>query len=253
MSLSTGQLRVDCLETMARSVGHELRTSLLAIKSGIGGVKDYVPTLVEVYEMAIKHGLDVPEIQPKYLDMLTKALDLTERAASCASTYVNMFITNMTRVDAEKMSLHVSSIKVCLQDAAEQFPYKSDEQKSLLVNSIHEIGDFSLMGNRELVVNLLLNLFKNAIFHVQDAGKGDIKVWTKIDTDTNYLYIRDTGNGIAEEELAFIFDPFYSSQKNNIGMGLFFCRELMRVLKGDITCASRKGCFTEFSISFPSL
>lgn len=253
MSFTEEPLQMDYLESIARNMRHELHTSLSAIKSGIGGVKEYMPLLVDAYKMAVQQGLNVPEIQTNHLMMLARALELTERAAFCASSYVNILATNLKKIDPEKLILEECSIQYCLHEAVRQFPCKSEEQYSLLIDSIDTSGDFILLGNKALIINLLLNLFKNAIYHIQDAGKGEMKIWVQTGTDKNCLFIRDTGKGIDKVDLASIFEPFYGTQKQDVGMGLFFCKQLMLALKGDIKCSSKKDSFTEFVIEFPTI
>jgi len=244
---------IDYFEVIARSVAHELRTSLTTIKSGIEGVKDYIPLLIEAYQTAASHGLAVPEIKTQHLNMLMKALDFSEKAAFCTSSYVNMLVTNMTKINPELLTFETCSINECLKETIKQFPYKSEEQENLIVNSSNIEKDFLFKGNKHLIINLLLNLLKNALYHIQDAAKGKITIWTETTDTHNFLYIKDTGKGINPAEINLIFNPFYGAQQNNIGMGLYFCKELMHALQGDITCTSDEGIYCQFTLSFPLL
>ncbi len=254
MSFTEESVQMDHFESIFRNMRHELHTSLSAIKSGIGGVREYLPLLVDAYRMAVQQGLDVTEIPANHLDMLGRALELSERATFCASSYVDIFTINLSKIDSEKLILHECSIKNCLYEAVKQFPCKSLEQHALLNESIQATGDFLVQGNQALIINLLLNLLNNAMYRIQDAGKGEIKIWVLRSTDKNYLFIRDTGKGIDDEELISIFDPFYNSrQKQDVGMGLYFCKRLMFALKGDIKCSSKKDSFTEFVMEFPTI
>ena len=49
------------LDVIINQFSHDVKTSLAAIKSGIGGIKDYLPALTESYKIAVKHDLDLPE------------------------------------------------------------------------------------------------------------------------------------------------------------------------------------------------
>jgi hypothetical protein len=80
------------LESVRACMSHELRTPLAAIKTGVSGVKDFLPALIESYHMAVKNRLPVPEIQPRHLEVLTKTLDNVEKEAQFISDYVNKLL-----------------------------------------------------------------------------------------------------------------------------------------------------------------
>jgi two-component system CAI-1 autoinducer sensor kinase/phosphatase CqsS len=105
-----------------------------------------------------------------------------------------------------------------------------------------------------LLVHVLFNLLKNALYHVAEAGKGEIFVWTEPNAvGENRLYFMDTGTGIHPSVLPRIFDRFYSSMSRGrgSGIGLSFCRMVMDGFGGSIECESVHGEFTRFILSFP--
>jgi signal transduction histidine kinase len=65
--------------------------------------------------------------------------------------------------------------------------------------------------------------------------------------------IRDNGTGIEEKLLDKIFYPFYTTKTTSeaAGIGLYLSREIIQNHKGDITVASVKGEYTEFTITIP--
>jgi signal transduction histidine kinase len=66
--------------------------------------------------------------------------------------------------------------------------------------------------------------------------------------------VRDTGPGIAPENLPKLFDNFYTSGKSGgTGLGLAYCKRTMQALDGDIYCQSKLGEHTAFRLSFPDL
>ncbi len=237
------------LEIIARSIAHELRTPLLAIHSGIEGARKHLPILIEAYKQAVKHQIDVPDIQPRRLDMLEKAFNFASQATHCANVYVNMLELNLTKINLENL-IELCSMSDCLNTVIEKFPYKSDRQRFILSNSIIHVEDFLFYGNKAYIINLLLNLLSNSIYRAQSAEKGEISIRIKKDDEKNYLYIRDSDIGLPSNELELVFLPSYSSQQHQLG--LYFCKNLMNALNGDITCHSEEDCFTEFILTFPS-
>jgi two-component system CAI-1 autoinducer sensor kinase/phosphatase CqsS len=243
----------DYLELISNNLSHELKTSLVAVKSGIKGVKNYLPMLVTAYEEATRHQLDVPEIQSRHIKMLTSALELAERAAHCASMYVSMFSMNISEVNPDKLFLETCSIIECVQLAIEQYPYRCDKQKALLTDIIKIQHDFLFSGNKLLMINLIINILKNAIYNIQNTGNGEIIIHTSIQNDTNHLFIQDTSRIIPPSELEIMFMPFNRLHRHDLGMGLFFCKQLMNALNGDITCHSYENKYNEFDMTFPPI
>ena len=83
--------------------------------------------------------------------------------------------------------------------------------------------------------------------------KAKIEIRTEIKSDGNYLYFKDYGPGIESDKLELIFESFFTSgKKDGTGLGLPFCRRIMRAFDGEIICKSelRKGA--EFQMKFPS-
>ncbi|HVV69217.1 MAG TPA: ATP-binding protein [Patescibacteria group bacterium] len=237
------------LEIIGQSIAHDLRTPLLAVHSGIEGVKKYLPVLIDTYKQAAQHQLNLPDIQPRHFDMLEKALNFASQATYCANVYVNILELNLTRINIGNL-IELCSMSDCLDKAIEKYPYKSDRERLILSKSITHSEDFLFNGNKVYINNLLLNLFSNSVYRAQRTENGTISIITKKGKNENYLYIKDTDIGLPSNELESVFLPTYRSQQHNLG--LYFCKELMRVLKGDITCHAEENCFTEFILTFPS-
>jgi signal transduction histidine kinase len=83
---------------------------------------------------------------------------------------------------------------------------------------------------------VLMNLLMNAIqaMNGTPAGRRFIDVETQNRDKVVQLCIRDAGKGIAPDKLAVVFDPFYSTKKEGLGMGLSICRRLIENHGGQI-------------------
>jgi signal transduction histidine kinase len=104
----------------------------------------------------------------------------------------------------------------------------------------------------------LFNLFKNALHAIAIAGKGEIFISIEPANPSsgkkhNQLIFKDTGPGISPDNLRHIFDRFYTKTEHGTGIGLAFCQSVMQRLGGQITCTSRQGEHTTFTLSFPVL
>ncbi|MFT7099308.1 MAG: signal transduction histidine kinase [Rickettsiales bacterium] len=72
-----------------------------------------------------------------------------------------------------------------------------------------------------------------------------------MDCQTRTLHFKDDGIGIAADQLEFIFDDFFTSnKKGGTGIGLPFCKRVMNSFGGDISCKSEMGKGAEFCLRF---
>ncbi|MGW8312471.1 MAG: ATP-binding protein [Desulfuromonadales bacterium] len=96
----------------------------------------------------------------------------------------------------------------------------------------------------------ILNLLTNAL----DAmpGGGDLWISAQADSTGLQLTIRDTGEGIAPDHLALIFEPFYTTKGEGTGLGLSITHTIITSHGGRIEVQSRQGEGTEFKIFLPS-
>ncbi len=95
----------------------------------------------------------------------------------------------------------------------------------------------------------ILNIVKNCLEHTPEGGSVRINVkQSNVATD---IFIRDTGTGIAKENLPYVFDRFYSGKKpdaGGIGIGLALSKQIIVNQNGTISVQSKAGQGTEFLI-----
>jgi two-component system, OmpR family, sensor histidine kinase ArlS len=107
--------------------------------------------------------------------------------------------------------------------------------------------------NHDLLFQLIYNLVNNAIRYNKEQGS--IHVFDKLIPGTSYtLFIRDTGIGIPEAELPFIFDRFKKSARSReegYGLGLYIVKTIVQYYGLQIAVDSKPGKGTTFSIGFP--
>lgn len=95
----------------------------------------------------------------------------------------------------------------------------------------------------------LLNLMLNAIEAMPAGGTLSITV-NRID-DTLQLEITDTGPGIGEEEAKKIFEPFYTTKAQGLGLGMPYAKKVIDQHGGAISLSSRVGVGTTISVTLP--
>jgi len=96
---------------------------------------------------------------------------------------------------------------------------------------------------------VLTNLALNAC-EAQPEG-GEVRVSAERDGDRIQVEIADRGPGIAPEDMARIFEPFYST-KGSTGLGLSVCHTIVSQHGGELKAQDREGGGTVFRLSLPT-
>ncbi|MCG8572880.1 MAG: ATP-binding protein, partial [Spirochaetes bacterium] len=113
-------------------------------------------------------------------------------------------------------------------------------------------NDLYVQADPLAIDRLINNLLDNSIKYTQPAGLIELSLTTK--ENQLSLLIRDTGIGIAEQNLALIFQPYYQlahkKTTQGIGMGLFITKRIIDSIPGQIKVTSQVNQGTCFTITF---
>ena len=93
------------------------------------------------------------------------------------------------------------------------------------------------------------NIFENAI-ESMDSG-GQLTLVVKRDENQIVIDITDTGSGIDDDEIDFIYDPFVTSKTTGVGLGLTMVHQIIINHGGEIMIKSRKNEGTDIKIMLP--
>jgi len=105
--------------------------------------------------------------------------------------------------------------------------------------------------DKDQIQQALINLTLNAIEATEPGGK--ITITTQDDSQAGMVHIsvRDTGSGIAKENLDHIFDPFFTTRETGTGLGLAIIHGIIEQHGGKIKVESAPGKGTQFTIVLP--
>ncbi len=96
---------------------------------------------------------------------------------------------------------------------------------------------------------VLMNILANAFESIKD--KGTVTVETSRDGDCAVVSISDTGCGIPEERKDYLFEPFFSTKPQGVGLGLSISYDIMKRHGGGISCRSEAGKGSTFILTLP--
>ena len=215
-------------KSLAGSIAHEMRNPLSQIHGAIHLLKNNNSSNHEEFHTYYEDVIDVIKNSHQIIDITMDAI-------------------NEKPIDKLNFQL-VSALDIC-HEAVSSYAYKDADLRS----KVSVVGsDFQILVDPVLVKYILYNLIGNALYYVQHMPKAEIVISTFL--ATRQIQVRDTGPGIAPENLSKLFDSFYTSGKSGgTGLGLAYCKRTMQALDGDIYCESEMGEHTAFRLSFPDL
>ncbi|MBI4412153.1 MAG: PAS domain-containing protein [Deltaproteobacteria bacterium] len=112
-----------------------------------------------------------------------------------------------------------------------------------------------ICGNFHKLQQVFLNLITNAYQAMLGGGRLTLKTYADLKSDRVCADISDTGNGIPQEYLNKIFDPYFTTKKQGegTGLGLSISYGIVQDHSGTIEVKSRQGKGTTFTVSFPAM
>jgi signal transduction histidine kinase len=214
---------------------HELRTPLAAIS-------------------ATTHILVHPELPKERHDELIETIEQeARRLTRMTSEFLNLARlesgrSHIARVPVDMLNL----VRECVQTVA---PQANDRHIQLSMN-IGLAPTLIILGDREKLKQVLLNLLTNAIKYNREEGEVIIAVTTEDTGKAIRVSVQDTGCGISEENLPHIFEKFYrvadtEGYTQGTGLGLAIAKRIVEAHGGTISVESGRGVGSTFRFTLP--
>jgi signal transduction histidine kinase/DNA-binding response OmpR family regulator len=218
------------------NISHELRTPLTLISSPL--------------QTLINHS------QESFLTSTKETLQLIFRNTQSLKGLVND-ILDLSKLESDKIELHEEEVPIrfLLNRIASNYDSLAQHQNIRYKQSFEKLPDEVVLVDVGKIEKVLNNLLSNAIKHSHAEDLVDI--CAKVEGDRLQVEVRDTGQGIPEADLPFIFERFYQSKQpdapiqGGTGIGLALAKELTRLMKGEISVESEVGKGSLFTLSLP--
>ncbi len=234
---------------LASSIVHEIRNPLTAIKTHL----DYLP---QKYHDA--------EFRQKFNTLIPKEVERIEK------------VINQLLNLAKPRQVDLKPVNVCaLIDSTLTLLQDSFALKKISIKKDYQDPDGLIQGDEEQLKQVFLNLFLNAIQAMGEGGElfvqtTDQRPETKdqkptsadqkslvfgLESQVRRDYVRiiiaDNGCGISPENLKKLFEPFHTTKRDGIGLGLSITQEIIKLHGGTIAAESKLGEGTKFTIELP--
>jgi signal transduction histidine kinase len=214
--------KIEVISQLAASVAHEVRNPLQVSRG-------FLQLLRERSKSERERGF------------MKLAIEELDRAANIITDYLSFAKPQLEQVKtlnlAEELKL-VHDMMIALADA----------QGSKLEMNVPK-GIF-VHGNADKLRQAFINLIKNSLEALGDSGH--ISLWAYEKNGTVAVHIRDNGEGMDEEMLVRLGEPYFSSKTKGTGLGLMVTFRIIELMNGRLMYKSQKGIGTEAVISLPA-
>lgn len=211
------------------NVSHDLRTPMTTIAGFVDGMIS---------------GAIPPDKQPEYLEIVSSEVHRLSRLVS--------EILDVSRLESGERKLTETRFDVCEMARLVLISFEQKiEDKKLDVDFSSEEDSMEVLGDSDAMHQILYNLVDNAIKFSCEGGALRIGIKRKTPVSVE-ISVYNEGEGIDPEELPYIFERFYKSDKsrgldkNGVGLGLYIVKTIIEAMKQTICVESEKGQFCEF-------
>ena len=213
------------------NISHDLKTPITSIVGFIDGILD---------------GTIPQERSAQYLQKVSTEMKRLSRLVYS--------ILDVTRLEGGQVSIVPISLNINEVVRQVMFSFeRSIEKKEIFINMPADEG-LTVRADEDSVYRILTNLIGNAVKFTPAGGWIAVSV-EKYQRQYALIRVRNSGEGIAAEELPRLFERFYKSDtsrgldKEGTGLGLYIAKMLVTLNKGEIWAKSQQGEYTEVAFT----
>ena len=219
------------------AMSHELRTPLNAIL-----------------------GLSESLAEGVYGDMNTKQVKSINTIAESGHHLLALIndLLDIAKIGAGKMELELTKVnveEVC--QASLRFVMEQAQKQKINLKLVMDNQSVMLTADERRLKQILVNLLSNAVKFTPDGGSVTLETKCDLESESLMFSVRDTGIGIATEDLKRLFSPFtqldskLSRQYAGTGLGLTLVMKLVELHGGSVAVESEIGKGSCFTIRIP--
>ena len=215
--------RLSTIGQLAASLAHEIRTPLASIEGA-------VEILARQPHSEERRREFLPVIQKECRRLNSLLTSLLEFARPQAP--------NLQRIPVKTL---LDSVLPLMGHAA--------QKANVVLRNACSNDDLTIECDPEQMKQVLVNLVLNAVQAMPNGGV--VTLGAERRDGAVVLWVRDEGEGVAEDELDKIFEPFYTTKKEGTGLGLAICQKIVGQHGGTLTATRNNGRGMTFWIQIP--
>ena len=159
-------------------------------------------------------------------------------------------ILDISKIESGKLEFIYTSFRLneIFQPQERAFSFRAEPGVRIIFET--DGNDYYIESEKTRLTQVLTNFLSNA---VKFTSSGSIRFGYRLTETGIYVYVTDTGSGIAKKHLSTVFDRFVKLDmfKQGTGLGLSICKTIISILKGEIGVESEEGKGSTFWITIP--
>jgi two-component system, LuxR family, sensor kinase FixL len=221
--------RFTALGEMASTLAHELNQPLTAAANYLNGAR-----------RLLDGG------RPEDLPMVRGAIESAADQALRAGQIIRRLREFVARGEADRQ---IENLQKLIEEASALALVGAKETGVRVVFDFDPSAQF-VLADKVQIQQVLLNLMRNAIEAMQETERRNLVISSRLkDKDTVQIDVADTGSGIAPEIATQLFQPFVTSKRSGMGVGLSISRTIMEAHGGRLWAEANPGGGTIFRLT----
>lgn len=251
LSLAHGKLveseKLAALGGLVAGITHDVNTPIGVGVTATSFLADRLDVISKKFEDKSLSATDMKN----FVSESKQSIDLLNNNLSRASELIASF--KQIAVDQASEAVRTINIKHYLNEVITSLKPKLKKSKHQIVIDCPE--DLEMRVPAGAVSQIFTNFLINSVIHGFDGvEEGRIDIQVKLDGDMVDIVYKDDGNGVSDQELAMIFDPFYTTKRESGGSGLgtnIAYNLVKQTLEGEIEASSTVGEGLTYHLRIP--
>jgi two-component system sporulation sensor kinase B len=215
--------KTEMISHLAASISHEIRNPLTVSKGFVQLIKE----------------LDSED--PDREEYFKHALEELDRANNIITNYLSYAKPSIEKTQLFDVIEQLNSIVDIIK------PYANLYSVVVLNKSENE---FDIKGDSDKFKQIFINIIKNSIEAMKTGGI--LTIETLINDNIINIIIKDIGQGMTNEQIRRLGQPYFSTKEKGTGLGLMVAYSLVKAMNGTIRVESQLNIGTTFIVSFPN-
>ena len=262
-----------------RSTGRKTLTIMLVVLAvivllGLFGIYQSTRAIVDLSERraqfvsSVTHELKTPMTNIRmYIEMLEQGIARTAereqeyyRILDSEGARLSRLINNVLELSKleqkqRHIDLQTGTLEDVISDVQTVMAAKIKQEGYVLNVETEQIG--SLQYDREVMLQVFINLIENSMKFGRSAARREISIRTRREPDGVKITVSDTGPGIPRRDLKKVFDDFYRVENSltrttrGTGIGLALVKKFVRLMDGSVSAANNEGAGCTITITLP--
>lgn len=224
--------RLTAMGEMASTLAHELNQPLSAIANYLKGSRRLIESAADERSERLRDALDRAADQAMRAGQIIRRLrDFVARGES------ERRIESVTKLVEEASAIALVGAK----ERGVRVRYHLDPAAELV------------LADRVQIQQVLLNLMRNSIEAMEEGGRRELTIGARRADGMVVITVTDTGAGISAEARQQLFQPFFTTKRQGMGVGLSISKTIVEAHGGEIQAEPNPGGGTVFRFTLPAV